>query len=74
LQYVPDQDFDAVDGAHYITFNVDPDGKSGSYDSVQVLLYDNGRITTLANVSGTAGASGLAALTSTADPSWFSWN
>jgi hypothetical protein len=61
-------------GTNYLTFNIDPDGKSGAYDSIQVLLYDNGRITTLANASGTAGTGGTAALASTADPSWFSWN
>lgn len=73
--------FCSTDSDQYIFFVLDPDGKySGSLDgpgkALQIQLYTNGRMNTMANIQGTDNT----CLTNTPqnygtepDPDWFTW-
>lgn len=67
--------FYGTGSTNFIWFQLDPDGGyTGNADSIIIVLYYNGRVTSYGNlVAGSVTGSSGSSYSSAPDPSWFSW-
>jgi prepilin-type N-terminal cleavage/methylation domain-containing protein len=67
--------FGGTSTTNYIPFTLDPDGiYTGAEDSLRIVLYYNGKITSRNNCqTGSVSSVGLCGPMTGGDPAWFSW-
>lgn len=75
IQPMEAQSFGGTSSLHFISFTIDPDGvTTGKEDSLRVVLYYNGSITSAYHCKTGSVSSGFTCNPgNNQDPSWFSW-